>query len=110
MNAEEFWAILHAMPEPQPVFWRLYYDSEGRPITYTMEDLPGTYIDIDAETFARASFAVKVQAGRLVELKSVVSRLEPSDAGTTCYPNNVAIVVPETEPHQRWSMKTHESY
>ena len=51
---------------------------------------------------------VRVQAGQLIELKSAVRRLAPSDTGTACHPNNVAIVVPDTEPHQRWSMKTYE--
>jgi hypothetical protein len=110
MNSEEFWAILHAMPEPQPVSWRLYYDEAGKPITYSMEDLPGTYIDVDPDTYAQASFDVRVRAGQLIELKSTLSRLVPSDTGTPCHPDNVAIVVPETEPHQRWSMKTYESY
>ena len=110
MDAEEFWAILHAMPEPRPVFWRLYYDAAGEPITYSMEDLPGTYIDVDAETFARSPRNVRVQAGRLIELKSAVRRLVPTDTGTPCHPDNVAIVVDETKPHQRWSMKTHEFY
>ena len=108
MNAEEFWAILHAMPEPQPVSWRLYYNEAGEPITYTMEDLPGTYIEVDAETYAQTPMNVRVQAGRLIKLKPAVRRLAPSDSGTPCYPNNVVIVVPDTESHQRWSMKTHE--
>ena len=108
MNAEEFWAILHAMPEPQPVSWRLYYNEAGEPITYTMEDLPGTYSEVDAETYAQTPMNVRVQAGRLIKLKPAVCRLAPSDSGTPCYPNNVVIVVPDTEPHQRWSMKTHE--
>ena len=110
MNSEEFWAILHAMPEPQPVSWRLYYDEAGKPITYSMEDLPGTYIDVDPATYAQASFNVRVRAGQLIELKSTHSRLVPSDTGTPCHPDNVAIVVPETQTHQRWSMKTYESY
>ena len=109
MNAEEFWAILHAMPEPKPVSWRLYYNDAGEPITYSMEDLPGTYIEVDAETYARTPMNVRVQAGRLIELKSAVRRLAPTDTGTPCYPDNVAIVVANTEPHQRWSMKTYES-
>jgi hypothetical protein len=109
MNAEEFWAILHAMPEPQPVFWRLYYNESGEPITYSMEDLPGTYIDVDPETYARTPMNVRIKNGQLIELKSAVRRLAPGDTGTACYPDNVAIVVPLTEPHQRWSMKTYES-
>jgi hypothetical protein len=109
MEAEEFWSILHAMPEPLPVSWRLYYNEAGEPITYSMEHLPGTYIEVDAETYARAPFNVRVVNQQLVELKNNVLRLVPSDTGTPCHPDNVAIVVPETEPHQRWSMKTHES-
>jgi len=110
MDAEEFWAILHAMPEPQPVFWRLYYNQLGEPITYSMEDMPGTYIDVDPETYARAPWNVRVQAGRLIEAKPSVRRLAPGDSGTPCHPDNVAIVVAQTEPHQRWSIKTHESH
>lgn len=109
MNPEEFWAILHAMPEPKPVFFRLYYNEEGMPITYTMEDLPGTYIDIDAETYARAPLNVRILNERLIELKRTVQKLVPSDTGTPCHPKNVAIVVPESESHQRWSVKTYET-
>jgi hypothetical protein len=109
MDSEEFWAILHAMPEPKPVIFRLYYNDAGEPITYSMEDLPGTYIEVDANIFARTPLNVRVRDGRLIELKSAVRRLTPSDTGITCCPDNVAIVVPETEPHQRWSMKTYES-
>lgn len=109
MNAEEFWAILHATPEPQPIVFRLYHDEEGVPITYSMEDLPGTYIEVDAETFARSPRNGRVKNGRFVEFQQIVSRLVPSDTGTPCHPDNVAIVVPESEPHQRWSMKTHET-
>ena len=110
MDADEFWAILHAMPEPQPVLWRLYHNELGEPITYSMEHMPGTYIEVDPETYARAPMNVRVQEGRLIELKSTVRRLAPSDTGTPCHPDNVAIVVDKTEPHQHWSMRTHESY
>ena len=109
MTPEEFWDILYGMPDPKPVFWRLYHDEEGQPITYSMEDLPGTYIDVDVETYARAPFNVRVRDGKLIELKQAVTRLSPSDTGTPCHPDNVAIVVSETEPHQRWSIKTYET-
>ena len=109
MNAEEFWAILHAMPEPQPVSWRLYYNDAGEPITYSMEHLPGTYIEIDPETYARSPWNVRVRDGQLIELKPSVRKLVPADTGTPCHPDNVAIVVSDKEPHQRWSMKTYET-
>ena len=97
------------MPEPQPEIRRLYYNDSGEPIMYTMENLPGTYIEVDAEIYARTPMNVRVRNGQLVELKPAVRKLVPSNTGIPCYPDNVAIVVPETEPHQRWSMKTHES-
>jgi hypothetical protein len=109
MTTEEFWAILHAMPEPLPVSFRLYHNAAGEPIAYSMEHLPGAYIEVDAETYARAPMNVRVASGQLIEAKPAVRRLAPGNTGTPCYPDNVAIVVPDTEPHQRWSMKTYES-
>ena len=109
MQIDEFWSILHAMPEPQPVFFRLYHQ-DGVPLFYSMEDLPGTYIEIDAETFSRSPMHVRVRDGRLVEsIWRTTVKLVPSDAGTACHPDNVAIVVADTEPHQRWSKQTYET-
>ena len=109
MEPEEFWGILHAMPEPQTMSWRLYHDDQGQPIMYSMEDQPGTYIEVDAETYARSPWNVRVQDGKLVELKPQRYRYQPSDSGVACHPNNVLIVVPETEPHQRWNLKIYEA-
>jgi hypothetical protein len=110
MTPEQFWNILHTVPESHPLFYRLYHDDQGHPLFYSMEDLPGTYIDVDAETYARSPMNVRVRDGQLFELKSAVRRLVPGETGTPCHPNNVTIVVPTDEPHQRWSMKTNESY
>lgn len=109
MQITEFWNILHAMPEPQPVFFRLYH-LDGVPLFYSMEDRPGTYIEIDAETFSRSPMHVRVRDGQLVErIWRTASRLVPSDTGTPCHPDDVTIVVAETEPHQRWSKQTYET-
>ena len=109
MTPEEFWQTLHQLQPEVATTYRLYHDDQGRPLFYSMEHLPGTYIDVDAETFARASFTVKVKDGQLIELAKLEQRLAPSDTGTPCHPDNVAIVVSKTEPHQRWSMKTYET-
>jgi len=106
VTPEEFWNILHAMPEPQPVFWRLYYNDAGLPVCYSMEDLPGNYIDIDAETFARAPDNVRVVDNQLKYITVRTSnKLVPGSTGTQCHPQSVAVVVKENGIP--WSKQTY---
>jgi hypothetical protein len=111
MTPDEFWAILHSMPEPKPVFYRLYYNKDGTPIIYTMEDLPGNYIEVDCETYTLASFNVQVVDNKLVHIKTVstVTKLQPGDTGTPCSPGDICIVVSEAEPHVKWNQVTNET-
>jgi hypothetical protein len=108
MTDEEFWQALRAMPGPKPVDYRIYYNEQGELLFYSMDDLPGTYISIDADAFARCATNVVVQDGKLFEIVSTTTvKLQPSDTGTPCHPDDVSIVVPETHEHQRWSKQTH---
>jgi hypothetical protein len=110
MTPEDFWSILHSMPEPQPVFYRLYYNDQGQPLFYSMEDRPGTYIEIDQETFARSASNVRVRDGKLVEVTwATTTKLVPGNSGSPCHPDNVAVIVAEDQPHTRWSKQTYES-
>lgn len=110
VTESEFWAALAVMPAPQPIFFRLYYDDQGRILFYSMEDLPGTYIDIDAETFARQHTNMRVRDGKLIEIARTTSaKLIPGDTGTPCDPTDVSIVVSEQQPNIKWSKRTYES-
>lgn len=110
MTKEEFWAILHATPEPNQVFYRLYYNKDGAPIIYSMEDLPGNYIEVDQSTYVLAPFNVKVIDGNLVYIKPVITvkKLQPSIDGTACDPRDVCIVVDTDQPHVKWTTVSNE--
>ncbi len=106
MTPEEFWDILHSMPEPQPVFYRLYYNNAGEPVCYSMEDQPGNYIDIDAETFGLAPLNVRVVNRMLKYITTRTSeKIVPGTTGTLCHPQSVAVVV--TQNGTPWSKQTY---
>ena len=110
MTEEEFWSILRAMPAPSPVFYRLYYTDTGSPIIYSMEHLPGNYIEVDQPTYVLAPFNVRVINGNLVFIKPVVTvkKLQPSIEGTACDPQDVCIVVNTGQPHVKWTIVNNE--
>ena len=97
--------------EPAAVFFRLYYDEHGHPVSYSMEDLPGNYIDIDADTYRLSSHCVRVINGKLIHItpKKTVTKLVPGSVGTSCLTDNVSIIVDEQQPHTKWSLKSNES-
>jgi hypothetical protein len=95
--------------EPDPVFFRLYYDEQGSPVVYSMENLPGMYIEIDQATYAINSYQVRVIDGKLIRIDhtKIYSKLHPDESGTWCHTQDVAIVV-DTEPNVKWKKVNYE--
>ena len=111
-NTKNFWEAMMAWQEPEKpkVFYRLYHNDEGVPLFYSMEDVPGTYIEIDLETYRRGSVHVRVQDGKLIEVTwKRTAKLVPGDTGFPCHPNNVSIIVDQDQPHIKWSKRAYES-
>lgn len=89
--------------------YRCYHDAQGRPLQYTTEHLPGTWIEVNAKEFSLASRHMRVRDGRLIPWRSEIrQKLCPGSAGTACAIAHVAITVPETEPYQRWHTRTYD--
>lgn len=110
MTPEELIKMFQAVPAPPPPFFRLYHDADGVPLFYSMEDGPGTYIEITPEQYHRNNSNVRVRDSQLVEVTwKTTTKLVPGNSGTPCHPDNVAVIVAEDQPHIRWSKKTYES-
>ena len=87
--------------------FRLYYDTEGNPVTYASEDLPGDYLVVDQHIYAQGRYDIRIIDGEIVPLKDFVyyNKMIPSDSGTACHPNNALIIEPESTAC--WSTKTY---
>ena len=109
MTEQEFWKILLDVPEPLPIFYRAYYNNEGWIECYSMEDLPGKYVDIDQPTYVASPYA-RVVNGKLIVIKSTssIAKLVPSTDGMSCDSRDVCVVA-DTKDNIKWSLKTSET-
>jgi len=111
MTEEEFWAILQAPIETKPIFYRLYYNDDGTPICYSMEQLPHNYIELTLEQYHLRSDHVRVINGQLVYVNpaSYTKKLRPDTEGTACDPRDICVVVEQYKPNIKWRLKTNEA-
>lgn len=111
MTEEEFWAIMSAPVEQATVSYRLYYNDDGTPICYSMEDLPHNYIELTPEEFHLSPPNVRVANGKMIIIKpaSYVKKLIPSTQGVACDPRDICVIVNETQPNIHWSLKSNET-
>lgn len=108
MTPDEFFGALENMPQPVPVFYRLYYGEHGYPLFYSMEDQPGTYIEITQQQYTESKSNIRVKNGAIVEVTwYTAEKITPSDTGTLCHSQDVAVVVNKNGTY--WSKKTYET-
>ena len=107
-TTENFLKVMAEFEWPDAVVpsYRLYYNEDGNPKCYSMEDLTGKYIEVDAETFAQRPWNVRVVDGKLhvIEPPVVVQKLSPNNKlGISCHPTDVCVVVPNNQPCIKWN-------
>jgi len=108
-TTENFFKVMAEFqwPEDLKISYKLYYDPDGRPLSYTVEDLPGDYIEITREDFWLASMDSRVVGGKLVHpTKTITTKLRPSSTGTPCHPNDISVVVDNAGPNKKWSISS----
>jgi hypothetical protein len=112
-TTENFWQVWSSFAWPEPVVpsYRLYYNLDGSPKCYSMDQLADKYIEVDAETYACRPWNVRVVDEKLTYIQPPVTvhKLQPnSDIGTVCHPLNVCVIVSEDKPHIKWNKATNE--
>jgi len=112
-TTDNFWQVWQNFewPEPQAVSYRCYYRDDGSPDFYTMEDLPGQWVEVTKEIYLLSPTHARVVDGELVILppRVTVTKLQPSDQGVACDPRDVTIVVDTDRPHILWNKHDHET-
>jgi hypothetical protein len=106
-TTENFWAAWALPQEPsKPIIYRIYHDDHGNFLFYSMEDIPGNYIEIDQPTFAAGLSGIRVINGKIHYIKTnALSKLVCSDQGHACDPRDVAVITTDKN-RQYWKLKT----
>jgi hypothetical protein len=105
--------IIWEAPKIIPPEFRLYYDDQGKVITYTCEKIEGNYVVIDSITFAQARPDIRIVNGKLSTINSslVVTRLTPNTTeGVKCAKEDISIIVPNdyTGETIKWKLNIYE--
>jgi hypothetical protein len=89
--------------------FRLYYDSSGKVVTYTTEDLPGEYIVITQEQYteARPDVLVKNKKMMYTHLQRYVFKLEKNIEGIACSKYDISIITTDSDAWH-WKQQSYE--
>jgi hypothetical protein len=87
--------------------YRLYYNSDGTPKFYSMEEHDIPFIEVDLQTFENGRYDIVVVNGKIKSLAdNVISRLvpvsEPTATTKSCDPTDVTIIVEKSQQHILW--------
>jgi hypothetical protein len=91
--------------------FKLYYNSDGSVNQYSMEDLPGDHIEIDADTFHACRYDVKIVKNKIISLsQTVISKYYQTDTAAentvATDPWDILLLVSTDEPHILWDYRS----
>jgi hypothetical protein len=87
--------------------YRLYYNSDGTPKYYSMEELEGTFIYVDQQTFQNCRYDIVVIKGVIKSLsENTISRYNQVDQETPTTvrtdPTDILLVVDQSNSYILW--------
>ena len=109
LNHDNFFQIWNTTQTNTPankVEYRLYYNDQGFPLFYSMEQKPGNYVVVSKDFYTRPPKHIRVVDGKIrIYEHTTVKKLIPSEVGKCCHPWDVCVVVEEKQDHVKWSFK-----
>lgn len=84
--------------------YRLYYNDNGSPLHYSMEDLPGKFIYVDQNVYQSGRYDVKVVNGKLKSLNEInIFKYVKVDSGSNTTvmtdPSDITLIVDSLSDH-----------
>jgi hypothetical protein len=93
-------------PEPEQLYYRLYYNDQGQPICYSRHAIAGKFIELTPEQFAIGDMNVDVVDGVLVHRSPPPPpKLRPAASGTACHTDDVTVVIKDINNAKQWNLK-----
>lgn len=105
---------LLAQVQPVELVYKLYYDAEGRVVTYTTQPQAGNYIEITREQFAEARPDVLVVDGRIVTTHTVtvanklVEVQNMPALAASSWDINIIVDTAQDGDFKLWRLKSHD--
>jgi hypothetical protein len=88
--------------------YKIYYDPiSGAVLDYTTDDLPGTYMIVDKDTFHCHRFDIRIKDGKIMPIRNKVGKLRPGSDGTACHPADITVISNQT-PATYWKNHTYD--
>lgn len=119
MSAEEttknFWEAWNnfVWPEIKTVSYRLYYHADGSPDFYTMEDLPGQWIEVSQQVYVSSPRNVRVIDGelRFIPVTKRFQKLQPNkESGIRCDIRDICLVIDQQSSGTLWKLEENETH
>lgn len=114
-TTDNFWHVMSTFqwPESQPVTYRLYHDDDGNPLFYSMQDLPGTYIEVDQPTYVKAAYNLRVVDGAMIWIRPKITTTQlqrSTDTGINCDHRDVCVVIDNNKNGQKWTLVQNDQH
>ena len=89
--------------------YRLYYNDDGSPLFYSMEELEGKFIFVELPIFESSRYDIKIVDGKIRSLTDTVSKYHQVSVKTNttvmCDRDDISILNNKNKSYKLWDYK-----